>query len=127
MHYEEEIPRNQRMKRSKAKPPKKSKHKHVYEPCILEFNKPSYDRERGQIWIPGSSFASYCPICGKVGEPDYERWWTKEAGILGRFEFFKDVYTEEAEREMNPETRTLPTFWADDWLFQKFVDIEGRD
>lgn len=112
-------------KKSQKKPPKKADHRHLREPCIIEipadwFNKP---HERNGKTNP--HFYAYCPICGKVTgyNPCKERWWTREERYNGVFHFYETVYTEEGRREIDPATRTLPTFKSDD-IFPKFVDLE---
>ena len=50
-----------RRKPSQKKPPKKAKHKHDYQPCILVYER-KYDRKRPKV--P----ATYCSICGKIGD-----------------------------------------------------------
>lgn len=119
----EEVQRNRRQKISKAKPPKKSKHKHVYEFCIIErpadwFKKP-HERS-GEI---KAEIHTYCPICGKVGDvEDWDRWLKREP--VDKFPYIcsQSVPTEEYARELNPETRTLSTFWCED-IFPKFVTL----
>lgn len=109
-------------KKSQAKPPKKSKHKHIYEPCILEFNDLRFSKEYGMVYdVPSARISGYCPVCGKVGSPgEEERWYKTRPYGMG----FLSVKTEEHERELNPETRTLPTFWVDDPYFPKYVEVE---
>ena len=115
-------------KKSTAKPPAKSKHKHVYEPCLFEYPAHWYMKshehmmyERGHI-KKSLRFGSYCPICGKTGEIDLKRWWTSVKKHDGIHSYIESIYTEEAERELNPVTRTLPVFSIDSWS-AKFVDI----
>ena len=107
-----DIPKYQ--KKSTAKPPAKAKHKHVYEPCLIEqlelwYCKP-HERKSNKTML---RFKTYCPICGKVSPQDTKRWWTSVK-----------KHTEEAERELNPATRTLPVFYIGDEWRPKFVDIE---
>ena len=64
---------------------------------------------------------SYCPVCGEIGSYNVDiwmRWKPVAGGKAGRSE-----YTEEARRELNSETRTLPTFWLEKGFFQKFVSL----
>ena len=125
MNYEEEIPRYR--KKSKAKPPKKSKHKHVYEYCIIERPADWYKKEHERSGEVKAEINTYCPICGKVGDvEDWDRWVKHEPNDGRPFRYLIPTPTEEYAREKNPETRTLPTFWSED-IFPKFVDIEGRD
>lgn len=123
--YLEETPRYR--KKSTAKPPKKSKHKHLVEPCILEhpvdwWNKPHNRRRKNQVNIGG-----YCPICGKLGDlKDKSLWYGKDTVFIGNYQFTESVLTKEGEKEMNPATRTLPTFYVDD-PFAKFVEISNDE
>lgn len=110
-------------KKSTARPPAKAKHKHVYEPCLIEYpldwwNKP-HERKR---YVPHLQFSAYCPVCGKIGEVDRERWFTTVKKYnIGR-PYLESVHTEEAKRELNLTTRTLPVFKVVD-PFAKFVKI----
>lgn len=111
-------------KKSTASPPTKSKHKHVYEPCLLEVpldwwhDKP-HERKSNKTDL---EFSSYCPVCGKRSYCDTDRWFTRVERFNGSFRYLKSVLTEEAERELNPATRTLPVFKADS-PFVKFVEV----
>lgn len=58
-------------KKSQHRPPKKSKHKHNYQPCMLKALLPSFDEVRGRVPIYELVKASYCPICGKVKDYDF--------------------------------------------------------
>ena len=109
-------------KKSQAKPPKKSKHKHVYEPCLLEVPLEWYAKPHERTGKTLLKFKSYCPVCGKIGDMDRERWWTHVENHNGMFSYLETVYTEEAERELNPITRTLHVFKVGDY-FAKFVEI----
>ena len=109
-------------KKSQAKPPKKSKHKHIYEPCLLEIPLEWYSHPHERSGKTFLRFRSYCPTCGKIGDVDHERWWTHVEKHNGMFAYLETVHTKEAERELNPLTRTLPVFKTEDY-FAKFVDI----
>lgn len=112
-------------KKSQARPPAKAKHKHVYEPCLfeqlLEWHLKPHERKDNKTWL---KFGSYCPICGKVGETDCDRWRTTVKKCDGERSYVESVRTEEAERELNPATRTLPVFYIGDEWRPKFVDLE---
>lgn len=108
----DEVPRYK--KKSKKKPPRKSDHKHVFEPCVLEYPRGWFKKQYEQNEDRNVAIGSYCPLCGKVGDFNWVEF---------EFVWFNDSMSEEVEMEINPETRTLPTFWCDD-PFQKFVDIE---
>lgn len=114
-------------KKSTAKPPAKAKHKHVYEPCLFEqlelwYCKP-HERKSNKTNL---KFGSYCPICGKAGDTDHDRWWTTVKKHNGMFSYLERVHTEEAERELNPATRTLPVFYIGDEWRPTFVKL-GED
>lgn len=120
MIYEEESVRHK--KRSKAKPPKKADHKHLFEPCVLEYKSRRFDKAHGMVCDePDARIDSYCPVCGKIGGLlDESRWWKWE-----RFHsYWKHERTEEAVRELSPETRTLPTFFIEDGWFAKYVELK---
>jgi len=118
----EEIQRHR--KKSQTKPPKKSNHKHIYEPCVIEYPDDWYNKPHGQNGKRRVNFYGYCPICGKVGPTDQTRWWKDIHIKVGKTLALQEAPTEEGERELNPETRTLPTFFSDD-PFPKFVSFEG--
>ena len=110
---------------SKKKPPK-ADHKHYYEPCVFEHNTLKLDKAHGFIPEPTAKIGSFCPVCGKVGGASEEWYETAERyhSVFGRV--FSTTYTEAANRELNKETRTLPTFWLDDAFGQKYVSLDGH-
>lgn len=110
-------------KKSTASPPAKAKHKHVHEPCLVESPVDWYQKEHERKGETRLSFRSYCPICGKTDSPDYDRWETLVKRNRGVMSYYERVPTEEAERELNPETRTLPVFYSDS-PWPKFVEID---
>ena len=122
-NIENDIPKYK--KKSTAKPPAKAKHKHVYEPCLIEhpadwWNKP-HERKR---YVRDFQFASYCPVCGKTDSADHDRWFMSVKKYHENGNSYIDVvHTEEAERELNPCTRTIPVFKSD-YPWPKFVKIE---
>lgn len=112
----EETPYKKKMRR---KPSKKARHKHDYQPCVFEYDGIRLDKAHGFVPSPNMGFGSYCTICGKIGGSDHDRWsrWVPvNGGPAGHSE-----YTEEAQIELNPETRTLPTFRVEDIWSQKFI------
>ena len=109
-------------KKRRRRPPKKADHKHEFVDCVFEFNPETcrYLIDRREF-----SIGSYCPTCGKVGST------APIGGIHGKWKmntaeppYICPAWTDAAEREFDPETRTLPYFMLNDW-FQKFVDLEG--
>lgn len=112
-------------KKSQSKPPKKSKHKHLCEPCIISYPMDWWTKEHLRSNKRNDTIGVYCPICGKIGDiKDRSRWYTNDTVFIGNMRFTESVLTEDGKREMNPETRTLPYFEVDD-PFDKFVSIEG--
>ena len=124
MEYIEEIPKYK--KKSKAKTPKKADHRHIFEPCVIEYICPYAEFTKEQGFKPGykAKIDGYCPICGKIGTPDMEPWLVKSDRWYP--DYGMNEPSESALRELNPKTRTLPTFdIGDDWIFAKFVNLEG--
>jgi hypothetical protein len=120
-NFDEEIPKYR--KASQAKPPKKAKHKHLSEPCVLEHPADWWQKEHLRTGEIKPTINYYCPICGKImGFREKERWYTLEKVTNHPFSFCRDVETEECIKEFNPETRTLPTFHTDS-PFDKFVSL----
>ncbi len=114
-------------KKSQAKPPKKSKHKHYYEPCVLEYPSDWFLKEHERSGDKKSVIDGYCPVCGKIGSLDNrERWYTTGKTQVSYFFVSSKVPTEEGAKELNPSTRTIPTFCVSD-MFQKFVELEQEN
>lgn len=108
-------------KRAKRKHNPKAKHKHEYQPCVFEYEGIQHSRTQGGVPASETMMGSYCPVCGEIGSYNVDiwmRWKPVAGGKAGRSE-----YTEEACRELNSETRTLPTFWLEKGFFQKFVSL----
>ena len=117
-------------KKSTAKPPKKSKHKHLCEYCILEYPEDWWNKDTGKKRKMWPHIGVYCPICGKIGSvTDKERWHKLEKRTNEFHTYYESVHTEEYERELNPRTRTLPTFSVDDPFakFVKLTTVEGEN
>lgn len=111
-------------KKAKHKTIKKSKHKHIFKPCVLEQPIDWYKKEHERSGVIRSRIGYYCPICGKLGEfQDKERWYQRKLVEHLPFNAYSQEPTKECERELNPLTRTLPTFFVEDY-FQKFVEVK---
>lgn len=112
----DEIPKYR--KKAKKNTPKKSKHKHIYEPCVFEYHV-------SVPWNPqatNKTIGSYCRICGKMGSMmDRERWIEEVHNSYGYF----PVWTKEAEAEFDKKTRTLPYYFINGLFTQKYVEVEG--
>ena len=74
----------------------------------------------------------HCPVCGKAGtilDVDPDRWERRvEVNIHSTFhKSYGTEPTEECLRELDPETRTLPTFWVDSPYFTKHVHLSEEE
>jgi hypothetical protein len=117
----DDVPRYR--KKSTAKPPKKSKHKHLNEPCIIAYPERWWTKEHLRNAKMHTVVGAYCPVCGKIGElKDKSPWYTKDTVFVGTYQLTETVLTEDGKKEMNPLTRTLPYFEIDD-PFAKFVQL----
>ena len=115
----EYIEQEMRHRKKKRKTVKKASHKHLNEPCVLEY--PANWFMKGYVSDKmRAAIRGYCPLCGKVNTVDnYERWYVSEKTLYG----LTHEVTEEANRELDPATRTLPTFRVKD-PFAKFVEVD---
>ena len=114
-------------KKSNSRPPKKANHKHLCEPCIISYPNEWWAKEHLRTDKTHDVIGIYCPICGKIGElKDRARWYMKDTVFVGNVQFTENVLTEEGKKEMNPETRTLPTFKVKD-PFDKFVVLVDEE
>lgn len=102
MYEDEEV---KYRKKSQHQPPKKSKHKHDYQPCLFRSPINDFDIEKGRYPVHKIFRGTYCSKCGKVGE------WNFSDYIAGK------KITEE-------EVLTLPLFDVDSVFITKFVDLE---
>lgn len=124
MSFTDDIPKHK--KRSKKKVPKKANHKHLCEICIVEYPRDWHLKEHARSSETISEFYGYCPICGKITAfcPEHDRWYTQEKCYNGTFYYLQTIPTEEGRKELNPKTRTLPTFKSDSY-FVKNIKLEG--
>ena len=112
-------------KKSKSKSPSKSKHKHQYQDCLFEMDWQELDKDKGFVPTTKLVFGVYCPDCGNIGSIESwcggkSKWW-KHDKVNGSIH---PTYSDEALKELNENTRTLPLFRIKDFT-QKFVDIIG--
>lgn len=81
--------------------PKKPYHQHTYKDCVC--NIPDV-KKVGEKFL---TIWSYCPECGKLRQrPSEKSWMIRTSNTI--------EWSDEAEREFNPKTRTLPYFDIDD-------------
>ena len=108
-----------------GKTPKKAKHKHNYIACVFEMNNKWHSLDPVHGFVPKTtlSIGTYCPICGRIGTDNNPEYRERDPNCRG----YREIWTEEAQRQFDPETRTLPMFKIDDYWKQKFVDINEVD
>lgn len=107
------------------KSPKKSNHRHTYKDCVCSIPAIKYIPEKGFTKTNRRLvFWSYCPKCGKLRWFSSTNKWQKRV-YDEHFFAFRFEWTEDAKREFNPETRTLPYFEIDD-EWQQYVEIEDK-
>ena len=112
-------------KPSTARTPKKANHKHFSEPCVIEYPKNWYINGYPKSKETEAEISGYCPICGKMMSiKDLDRWYVDKP-LQGFSHIVKIKKTEECLKELNPETRTLPTFVVKT-PFEKFVKLQGE-
>lgn len=119
----DDIPRYR--KKSTAKTPKKSKHKHLCEPCVIAYPDDWHTKEHLRSNKMHNIIGAYCPICGKIGElKDRTRWYGRDTVFVGQYQLTETKLTKEGEQEMSATTRTLPYFEIDD-PFTRFVQLKN--
>lgn len=106
-------------KRSQKKSPKKIKHVHDYRDCVLGVPALEFNRAHGFVDCSRPTLARYCVVCGKI-DYDNAKWWNTR-WISSRLHV---EYTEEALRELRPETRTLPYFPLTG--YDKYIKLEDK-
>ncbi len=103
---------------------KRDDHTHRYDFCVYEYDFPS--REHPGTFNRECSIGTYCPVCGKVGAR-----FTRDPRYIQRSEHFKNriylgcKWNDEALKELDSRTRTLPTFFLEHWSDTKYVDLKG--
>lgn len=101
-------------KKSNSPAPPKAKHKHQYQDCLFEIDWQELDKANGFVPSTEIVFGSYCPICGKIGGAKKD--WYIYINKIWRYE-----YTDEAKKELDESTRTLPLFRIKDFT-QKYIE-----
>ena len=125
--YESEIPKYLKQKESNiSKSKKKSKHKHYYEECLIQYNMKIGLINKPSILI--TSLGSYCTICGKIGDrfkddksivKDYIRTID-----LSKGKYHSRILDEELYEKYNDK---LPVFFVEDIFKEKYVDLKHNN
>ena len=112
-------------KKSKKATPKKANHIHQSEYCVFEHTATNAYSIQGRTSSVESTIGKYCAICGKVlGICTDDDDWTSDSNLYARGVRCGRSWNESAVKELDPVTRTLPTFYLKDYWKQKFVDLE---
>ena len=114
---EQEIPRYKKSTESNiSKSNRKSKHKHHYKECLIQYPISFSGKNRIQTHL-----CSYCIICGKIGDKlknsivkDYVRSELHSGRIL---------YSVMTGTELEEYHNKMPVFFVED-MFEKYIDLE---
>ncbi len=118
-----EIPKYLKQKESNiSQANKKSKHKHQYEECLIQYNS---SIKKGHII---TSLSSYCTICDKIGDrfkedksivKDYRRTINTPIGKC-----YSTIPSEELYEKYHDK---LPVFFVEDIYKEKYVDLKKEN
>lgn len=121
-------------KKSQKKRPKKADHKHQYKNCKIVYKFPDnwYIRDDNR-WT--SKLASYCPICGKISQPQKDDELKRLCPHVSFNYFFSSFYgaSEQEIKDFNEYVeKHYPTFVIENYMsdFQSgqiFLDSEQLD
>lgn len=125
---EQEIPKYLKQKESDvSKSNRKSKHKHQYEECLIQykwnFKSNAFTQEEKERIH--TSLSSYCTICGKIGGIIKNSKYQKEIDVLQkqrqtRSNFWISISGEEIYEMYHDK---LPVFFVDNIFTEKYVDL----
>lgn len=129
MIQENEIPKYLKSTESNiSKSNRKSKHKHQYEECLIQYklnfkSNVFTQEEKERIH---TSLSSYCTICGKIGGIIKNSKYQKEIDVLQKQRqtgnnFWISISGEEFYEMYHDK---LPVFFVDDIYKEKYVDLE---
>ena len=121
MIQENEIPKYLKSTESDvSKSNRKSKHKHQYEECLIQYESTFVGKTRRHTILN-----AYCTICGKIGsvkngrcEAELEHLRKSRQGNSKSYVFISDE--EIYERYHNK----IPVFFVEDIYKEKYVDLE---
>lgn len=122
MIQENEIPKYLKQRKSNiSNSNRKSKHKHHYEECLIQYHSPRSTRTYISLY-------SYCTICGKIGDKfkedksivkDYRRTVDTPIGKCYSLITNEELYEKYHDK--------LPVFFVEDICKEKYVDLEGEN
>ena len=122
MIQENEIPKYLKQRESNiSKSNRKSKHKHHYEECLIQYHLPRITRTYILLY-------SYCIICGKIGDKfkenksivkDYRRTVDTPIGKCYSLITDEELYEKYHDK--------LPVFFVEDIYKEKYVDLKQNN
>lgn len=122
--YEIEIPKYLKQRESNiSKAKKKSKHKHHYEECLIQYRSIFAGKTR-----LNTGLYTYCTICGKINERfkenksivrDYIRTVDTPIGKC-----YSRIFDEELYEKYHDK---LPVFFVEDIYKEKYVDLKQNN
>lgn len=130
MIQENEIPKYIKSTESNiSKSNRKSKHKHYYEECLIQYkwnfkSNAFAQEEKERIH---TSLSSYCTICGKINERFKEnksivKDYIREVNSpIGKCKCYSRISDEELYEKYHDK---LPVFFVEDIFKEKYVDLE---
>lgn len=121
-YQDQDIPKHLKSTESNiSKSNRKSKHKHHYEECLIQY-------PFSFAWKTNTTIClhSYCTICGKISDrlkdsivKDY---------IRSELHNRKTIYSVMSETELYEKYHDkLPVFFVDDIFKEKYIDLEQND
>lgn len=132
MIQENEIPKYLKSTESDvSKSNRKSKHKHQYEECLIQykwnFKSNAFTQEEKERIH--TLLSSYCTICGKIGGIIKNSKYQKEIDVLQKqrqkgSNFWISISSEEIYEMYHDK---LPVFFVEDIYKDKCVDLEGEN
>lgn len=124
MIQENEIPKYLKQKESNiSKSKRKSKHKHHYEECLIQYN-----FSFGNKNCIHTELSSYCTICGKIGDR-----FKKDKSIVKDYistvnTSIGKCYSLITDEELYERYKDkLPVFFVEDIYKEKYVDLEQNN
>ena len=126
MIQENEIPKYLKSKESNiSKSNRKSKHKHHYEECLIQYRSTFIGKTR-----LNTDLYTYCTICGKINERFKEnksivKDYIKEVNLpIGKYKCYSRISGEELYEKYHDK---LPVFFVEDIYKEKYVDLEQNN
>lgn len=119
----DEVPKYKKQKESNiSKSNKKSKHKHQYEECLIQYNFTQYNLNKLM-----TKLMSYCTICGKIGDK-----FKEDKSMVKDFSWKVDTnygicYAVISDEELYKRYHNkMPVFFVED-IWSEYIDLEQND